>query len=386
MNEIAKKVKSVFIEKFGGSPSLFFSPGRINLIGEHIDYNDGYVMPAAIDMGIYFAIAANHTDTIRCFSHDFNEMLSVPLDKIKKSDGWKNYVLGVADQFVKAKKKIKGFDCVFAGDIPAGAGLSSSAALEGISFAINKLFHFKMDRRELALLGQRAEHAFPGVMCGIMDQYANLMGKKDKVMLLDCKKISNEYFPLEARGYELVLINSRVHHSLAASEYNVRRNECEAGLRILKKGMRIRSFRDIKNPVKIFPYKSEMGNRVFKRCLFVVEEIQRTRKAALLLQKKDLKGFGKLMFEAHDGLQNLYEVSCREIDFLVEQAKNHPAVIGARIMGGGFGGCTINLVRQGKVADFLREILPAYKKQFKIDAESYAVKIADGVDEIKEDS
>ena len=384
MNEIAAKVKNTFKEKFKEEPLLFFSPGRINLIGEHVDYNDGYVMPGAIDKGIYFAIALNNTNTINCFSVDFNEHISVPLSEIKKMEGWKNYVLGVVNEFQKLKLKVKGFNCVFGGTIPIGAGVSSSAALEGgISFGLNKLCKYKLSRKELALLGQRAEHGFPGVMCGIMDQYANMMSKKNKVILLDCKKVENDYVPFAPKGYTIILINSRVHHSLASSEYNKRRKECEQGLAILKKGLRIRSFRDIKRPATILPYKSAMGSRVYKRCLYVAEEILRTKNAAKLLKKNDLTGFGKLMFETHDGLQNLYEVSCKELDFLVSAAKVHPAVIGARLMGGGFGGCTINIVKKESVSSFLAEVLPAYKKQFKIDAESYEVSIVDGTEEIK---
>ena len=383
MNESAADVKRIFEEKFIKNPHLFYSPGRINLIGEHIDYNDGFVMPAAINKGIFFGIALNNSEKINCYSIDFDESISVPLLEVRKMDGWKNYVLGVVNEFQKLNVEVKGFDCVFGGNIPIGGGMSSSAALEGgISFGLNELCNFQMSRKDLALLGQRAEHNFPGVMCGIMDQYANMMGRKNTVILLDTMKVTSEYIPLEMNGYEIILINTKVHHSLASSEYNQRRNECEKGLEILKKGLHVESFRDIKNPHELLPFKEEMGEKVYMRCLFVVEEILRTKKAAKLLKENDLTGFGKLMFQTHEGLKNLYEVSCKELDFLVNSAKENPDVIGARLMGGGFGGCTINIVKAEAVQPFLSKIIPAYKKEFNIDAENYEVKVVDGTGEI----
>jgi galactokinase len=294
-------------------------------------------------------------------------------------DSWKNYVLGVVNEFQKLDLPVKGFDCVFGGNIPIGGGMSSSAALEGgISFSLNELCNFQMNRKELALLGQRAEHNFPGVMCGIMDQYANMMGKKDTVILLDCKNVSHEYLPLNIDGYQIVLINTKVHHSLASSAYNQRRSECEEGLKILKRELNINSFRDIKNPADLIPFKTEMSENVYKRCLFVVEEIDRTQKAAELLKKNDLAGFGELMFRTHEGLKDQYEVSCKELDFLVDEAKENKDVIGARLMGGGFGGCTINIVKDNEIDNFLSVSLAAYKKQFNIEAEHYEVSIVDG--------
>ena len=381
MNEIALKVKASFEQKFKKAPHLYYSPGRINLIGEHVDYNDGFVMPAAIDKGIYFAIALNNSDKINCHSIDFDESISVPLSEIKKSDSWKNYVLGVVNEFQKLALPVKGFDCSFGGNIPIGGGLSSSAALEGgISFSLNELCNFKMNRKDLALLGQRAEHNFPGVMCGIMDQYANMMGKKDTVVLLDCKKITHEYIPLDIHGYQIVLINSKVHHSLASSAYNQRRKECEKGLSILQQELAFQSFRDIQNSADLLKFEKVMGADVYKRCLFVVEEIQRTKKAANLLKENNTGEFGKLMFETHDGLKNLYEVSCPELDFLVDLAAKNKDVIGSRLMGGGFGGCTINIVSDNGVDGFLSDAIAAYKKQFNIEAEHYEVNAVDGTE------
>ena len=379
MNETALKVKHAFNEKFKEEPQLYYSPGRINLIGEHVDYNDGFVMPAAIDKGIYFAVALNNSEEINCYSVDFNESISLPLSEVKKMDSWKNYVLGIVNEFQKLDLPVKGFDCVFGGNIPIGGGMSSSAALEGgISFSLNELCNFQMNRKDLALLGQRAEHNYPGVMCGIMDQYANMMGKKNSVILLDCKNITHEYVPLDISGYQIVLINTKVHHSLASSQYNLRRKECEEGLEILKKGLNIQSFRDIEDPADLIPFKRTMEQNVYKRCLFVVEEIYRTKKASVLLKNNDLTGFGQLMFETHEGLKNLYDVSCKELDFLVDKAKENKGVIGARLMGGGFGGCTINIVKDNEIDNFLSTSLAAYQKQFNIEAEHYEVKVVDG--------
>ncbi len=380
MIENPTQVRKIFKNKFTEEPSLYYSPGRINLIGEHIDYNDGFVMPGAIDKGIFFAIAPNNSDVINFYSIDYDESISVPLSEVKKSDSWKNYVLGVVNEFQKLQLPVKGFNCAFGGNIPIGGGMSSSAALEGgISFGLNYLFNFGKSRKELALLGQRAEHDFPGVMCGIMDQYANMMGKNNTVLLLDCMNISHEDIPLAIDGYEIVLINTKVHHSLASSEYNARRKECEEGLKILKQNLHIQSFRDVTNTDELYALKDKMNEKVFNRCLYVVEEIVRTQQAATFLKEKNLKAFGKLMYETHEGLKNLYEVSCAELDFLVDAAKKNSDVVGSRLMGGGFGGSTINIIKQEGVHDFLSAVLPAYKNKFNIDAEVYHVKVVDGV-------
>ncbi len=379
MNKTILKINQLFKEKFKGESSGFWSPGRINLIGEHIDYNDGFVMPGAIDKGIYYAIALNGTDRFNFYAVDFDETLSIKQSEIKQSLGWKNYVLGVINEFTKLGKEINGFDCVIGGNIANGAGISSSAAVEGgMAFSINELMGFGLDRKELALLCQRAEHGFPGVNCGIMDQYANMYGKKDHVMLLDCQSITHEYLPFKLTDSTIVLINTNVHHNLAASAYNERRQQCEKGLKIMQTRLGISSFRDVENPEVLLQFKEEMGDIVYQRCLYVVEEILRTKKAAVLLKNNDLEGFGKLMFQTHYGLQHLYNVSCPELDFLVDFASKREEVIGARLMGGGFGGCTINIIKNSGKEDFLKEIELDYKNTFNIDAEMYEVKIMDG--------
>ncbi len=383
MNEIAERIKERFSQKFNTEPFLYFSPGRINLMGEHIDYNDGFVMPAAINKGVYYAVAPNQTDTINFYSVDFDEDYPVALKDVKRSEGWKNYVLGVVNEFLLLGKPIGGFDCVFAGDIPAGAGMSSSAAVEaGMAFSINELFDCGLNRAQLALLCQRAEHTYPGVKCGIMDMYASLHGKKDHVLLLDCKNITHEYFPLQLQGYKIVLLNSKVHHTLASGEYNVRRQRCEEGLAVLKKELPISSFRDIVDAAMIRSCKEKMSPEVYACCTYVVEEIRRTQQAAALLQQNDLAGFGKLMFETHEGLSRLYKVSCTELDFLAAQARANEQVIGARMMGGGFGGCTINIVSEHAIEDFTGQVSDAYNKTFGILPEAYIVETGDGTGRI----
>ena len=383
MNTIASKVSNIFKENFSSVPHLYYSPGRINFIGEHIDYNDGFVMPAAIDKGMYYAIALNNTDEINFHAVDFNEKLTINVADVRKMTGWKNYVLSVVNEFLVKGLQVKGFDCVFGGDIANGAGISSSAAVEGgLAFGINELFKFGFSRKELALLCQRAEHNFPGVMCGIMDQYANMFGKKDNVILLDTRSVEHQYFPLKLEGYEIVLINTKVHHSLASSEYNVRRKQCEEGLEILQKEKGISSFRDIKDPDELIPFKDKIGEKVYDRCKFVVEEIIRTQEAAKLLQQNNLTEFGKLMFATHEGLSKLYEVSCKELDFLVEKARENKDVIGSRMMGGGFGGCTINIIKKESVQNFLSDATIAYQKKFQIDPEVIEVSVGDGTHEI----
>jgi galactokinase len=383
MNSIAENIVKKFREKFTTSPCVYFSPGRINLIGEHIDYNDGYVMPAAINKGVYYAITVNKTDTINFCASDFDESLSIKINEIKKIDNWKNYVLSVVNEFVLAGKNIGGFDCVFGGDIPRGSGISSSAAVEGgLAYAINDIFNVGLNRVELAQLCQRAEHNFPGVNCGIMDMYANLNGKKDHVILLDCKNITHQYFPLQLKGYKIVLLNSKVHHTLVSSEYNVRRKRCEEGLSILKKELQVKSFRDIKSAGDVEMHKDKMSPEVFNCCTYVVEEIERTIKGSELLKQNDVIGFGKLMFATHEGLSKLYNVSCPELDFLVQQAEDNTNVIGARLMGGGFGGCTINIVANNAVDTFITQVSAAYEKQFNILPEAYIMEISDGVERI----
>lgn len=382
----AKAILTRFAEKFNSTARIFFSPGRINLIGEHVDYNDGFVMPAAVDKGIWYAVAANNTQTINFHSHDLEEDLSIDLNDIRPIKGWKNYVLGPVDQIQKKGLPITGFDCVFGGNLPAGAGMSSSAAVEcGLLTALNAIFNLQLSRIDIALMGQKAEHTFPGVKCGIMDQFANMMGKQNHVLLLDCMTLDYKYFPLNLSEYSIVLINSKVNHSLASGEYNIRRQQCQEGLKILAAELNVTSFRDIK-PQQVEQYKDLLSEDVYKRCLYVTQEIERTQKAATHLEKDELQAFGKLMFETHEGLSKLYDVSCEELDFLVMQAQKVDAIIGSRVMGGGFGGCTINLINNNHWQQVTTDIVSTYKTQFDIDAEVYLVATGNGTYEIAQGS
>jgi len=378
-----ERIVSAFQQHFSTMPKLFFSPGRINLIGEHIDYNDGFVMPAAIDKGVWFAVAANNSNTANFVSVDLKETYSVSLNEIEKKDSWKNYVLGVLHVLQTNNISFGGFDCVFGGNLPVGAGLSSSAAVEGgLLFALNTIFSFGLNRIEMAKLAQKAEHSFPGVNCGIMDQFASLNGKKDHVILLDCTSLEYKHFPLQLEKYNIVLINTKVHHSLASGEYNKRRKQCEEGFVLLKtKFPEAKSFRSI-SPKQVTEQKNLLDAKTFDRCLYVTEEIERTQLAGKYLQENNLIEFGKLMFQTHAGLSKLYEVSCNELDFLVDEAKQHSSIIGSRLMGGGFGGCTINLIEKDTTEATVAAITAAYQQKFGVAAEVYIMATSDGTYEI----
>jgi galactokinase len=378
-----QEILKTFRNKFGSTSRLFFSPGRINLLGEHVDYNDGFVLPAAIDKGVWFAVAANESDIINCYSHDMNEGINIPLNEIQKREGWKNYILGVVHVLQEARLPVKGFNCVFGGNLPVGAGLSSSAAVEcGLAYALNEIFNLGKSRKELALLAQRAEHLYPGVKCGIMDQYASISGMKDNIIMLDCRSVEHQYLPFQLKDHTLVLFNSKVQHSLASGEYNIRRTQCAEGLNFLsQKNDDIKSFRDV-TVEELEIYRTEMQEVIYRRCNYVVNEIQRTRSASEYLTMDRIEDFGALMYQTHEGLSKDYEVSCNELDFLVDQARKNN-VTGARMMGGGFGGCTINLVENKRYSETVSNITGAYEKEFGIRTDVIEVRIGDGTHEIK---
>lgn len=374
------QVKEKFHELFENEPVIISSPGRINLIGEHTDYNEGFVLPAAIDKKIIYAIALNGTDTCNAYALFNNELQSFSLKDVKPSKGWINYLMGVVYQLQQRGFEVKGFNCVITGDIPIGAGMSSSAAVEGgLVVALDHLLGLGLNRMEMAKVGQLAEHTFPGVKCGIMDQFANLHGRKDRVMLLDCRSLEFRYFPFEfSKDYKIVLCNSMVHHSLASSEYNVRRAQCEEGVEVLKAYFPgISSLRDL-SAAQVEQYKDKLPAKVYDRCLYVTQENERVEKACAHLQKNELDEVGRLMYASHEGLSKLYEVSCPELDFLADLAKERPEVAGARMMGGGFGGCTINLVKTDRVDDFISFIQSRYKDNFGKVPEVYVTSIEDG--------
>jgi len=377
------------IEKFTGLfhevPLLVRSPGRINIIGEHTDYNEGFVLPAAINQSAYIAITARKDDNIHLFSTDFNQSFDCSLNSLTPSSlGWPNYVLGVADQLVKRGYSIKGFNLVLHGEVPIGAGLSSSASIECATvFALNELFGLGIEKMQMALIAQKAEHEFAKVMCGIMDQFASMFGKEDHVIRLDCRSLEYEYMPMKLEGMSIVLMNTNVKHSLSSSEYNTRRQQCEQGVEWVKeKYPDVKSLRDVTHEMLDTLVKNRDAV-IYRRCNYVVEENERLIGACEDLKAGNIRALGKKMFRTHEGLSREYEVSCKELDFLVEAVKKYPEVLGARMMGGGFGGCTINLVKEEAIDRITAEVSEAYSKQMKLDCTIYIAHTGNGTENIK---
>jgi galactokinase len=372
-------VRVKFAELYGGRPLIVRSPGRVNLIGEHTDYNMGFVLPAAIEKAIYFAIAPRKDTRCRTFALDISDEYHFALNELHPSaKGWPNYLMGVVDQFVKGGFTLTGFDCVFGGDIPIGAGLSSSAALEaGLAFALNHVNALGMDRLALVTLAQKAENEFVGVRCGIMDQYINIFGQSDQVLRIDCRSLKHAYYPFD-RGASIVLFNTGVSHSLASSEYNRRRQECARGVEVIRGSYPVVThLRDVTLEM-LEACRGAMEPTTFRRCKYVIEENDRVLDACSALEVNDMHAFGALMYKSHDGLSKDYEVSCEELDCLVDLVKDDPCVYGARMMGGGFGGCTINLVRQGGADLLSRKVLEGYKKRFNVEPKMYVTSLSEG--------
>lgn len=382
MNDVLIQNTTAFFEKsFGSVPQkVVLSPGRINIIGEHIDYNDGYVLPAAIDKIICFALEKNNTKKSRIIAIDLNEEFEADLtQEIKLSDVvWTNYIRGVMKQLQDNGFVFEGFNCVFSSNIPVGSGLSSSAALEcGMIFGIKELFNLKIEKKDIALLGQKAEH-WVGINCGIMDQFSSVHGLENKVIQLDCNTLDFEYHNADFKDYSLVLFDSNVKHSLFTSEYNTRRMECEEGLIIIKNNFPdVTSFRDCSEE-QLLKIQDQFTPVVFKRVHFVVKEIKRVIKACEALDNGNIKLLGQLLFETHYGLSQEYEVSCEELDMLVDTAKTDDFIIGSRLMGGGFGGCTINLIKKGYENEVKSKFSNLYLNTFGIQLKFYDVKIANG--------
>ena len=369
------KIKKVFSERFGGEGTLYASAGRINLIGEHTDYNGGFVFPGAIDKVIMADIRPNGTDKVRLFSIDIDEYVEFGLkEEDAPEQGWARYVFGVCREIIKRGFTVKGFDAVFAGNVPLGAGLSSSAALEScFAFALNDLFNDnKIPKFELALIGQSTEHNYCGVNCGIMDQFASVCGKEGNLMRLDCRSLDYEYFPFNPEGYSLVLVDSRVKHELKDSPYNKRRESCE---RVAKK-LGVETLRDADHAM-LDAIKGEISEEDYKRAKYVIEEKERVLAVCDALNKGDYKTVGEKMYATHEGLSKDYEVSCEELDYLNDLAKEM-GVTGSRIMGGGFGGCTINLVADDLHDKFVDEVKVKFKEKYGIEPRIYDVVISDG--------
>jgi len=374
------KIQQKFTGLFGEGGVLYTSPGRINLIGEHTDYNGGFVLPGAIDKAMYCEIKPNGLDKVRAFALDLNESAEFGLkEEDKPEKGWAKYIFGVCREMNKKGREIPGFDVVISGDVPLGAGMSSSAALESaVGFALNDMFNLGFTRQEIALIGQATEHNYVGVKCGIMDQFISCLGKKGSLLRLDCRSLEYEYVPFSPKGYQLVLINTCVEHNLAVGgEYNKRRESCERVVALIaKKHPEVKLLRDATLD-QLKEVKSIANETDYIRSEFVIEEIQRLLDTCEALQKDDYETVGKKMYETHEGLSKKYTVSCPELDFLNEQAKKY-GVTGSRVMGGGFGGCTINLVKDEKAAEFIKGATEAYEKKFNIKPKVYDVVIGDG--------
>ncbi len=377
-NLLLQKVIESYHQHFGGDFLLVQSPGRVNIIGEHTDYNNGFVLPAAIDKIACVAIGKADNKVIALHAAAFHQNYQSSVELLLPAAlGWPNYILGVADQMIKRGYPIEGFNLVLDANVPPGSGMSSSAAVEcATAIALNELFELHIPDAELADIAQKAEHHFVGVMCGIMDQFASIFSKKDHVIKLDCRSLEYELIPLDLKEYKILLLNTNVHHSLASSEYNTRRRQCEDGVSIIqKKYPQVNSLRDVdENMLK------ELKNDplLFNRCSYVFEENKRLADACNYLQQGDLNNLGQLMYQSHEGLSKKYEVSCPELDFLVEKVKHHPSVLGARMMGGGFGGCTINIIKEDSIETVVTQVSATYLQETGKELTSYIAETSDG--------
>ncbi|WOD44357.1 galactokinase [Hwangdonia lutea] len=379
--ELINAVKTKYIETFNQSPLLVFSPGRINLIGEHTDYNEGFVFPAAVDKGIAAAIQKSNSGHCTAIALNLDSTVEFELDKLKPSPegSWENYVLGVVAEIQKKNIVVGNFNIVFKGDIPGGAGMSSSAALENsVVFGLNELLDLGLSKHDMILISQKAEHNYVGVKCGIMDQYASMFGIENNALHLDCRTVEAEPFEINFKDHQLMLINTNVKHSLSDSAYNDRRAACEN----ISKLLGIKALRDATES-DLEQIKDQVTPEDYQKALYVIQENKRTIKAAKAIKDNDLETLGALIYQSHDGLSNQYKVSCDELDFLVEQAKKNEHVLGARMMGGGFGGCTINLVAKTEAKAFADSASKAYKNKFNKDCSVYFVKLSNGTHLVK---
>ena len=378
--DLKEKIVKAFAEKFGGEGTIYASAGRINLIGEHTDYNGGFVFPGAIDKVIMADIRPNGTDKVNLYSLDMNAESTFGLKEDEApTEQWARYVFGVCREVIKRGGTVKGFDAVFAGNVPLGAGLSSSAALEScFAFAMNDLFNGnQIEKFELAKIGQSTEHNYCGVNCGIMDQFASVFGKKDNLIRLDCRSLEYEYFPFKIDGYKLVLVDSVVKHELVDSPYNKRRASCEN----VAKHLGVETLRDA-DMEGLNSIKSDISAEDYMRAKFVIEEKERVLDVCDALNRGDIETVGKLMYATHNGLSKDYEVSCEELDYLNDIAKEC-GVTGSRIMGGGFGGCTINLVADDKYDNFIATAKEKFNAKYGHEPKIYDVIISDGARKVE---
>lgn len=379
--ELKEKIQKAFADHFGGEGTVYASAGRINLIGEHTDYNGGYVFPGAIDKVIMAEMRENGTEKVRVYSIDIDETAEFGLnEEDAPSQQWARYIFGVCRETIKRGGVVKGFDAVFAGNVPLGAGLSSSAALEScFAFAINDMFNGNtISKFDLAKIGQSTEHNYCGVNCGIMDQFASVFGKKDHLIRLDCRSLEFEYFPIKLEDSKLVLVDSRVKHELVDSPYNKRRQSCEN----VAKRLGVETLRDADMDM-LNGIKSDISAEDYFRAKFVLEEKERVLGVCDALERGDLKTVGRLMYETHEGLSKDYEVSCEELDYLNDIAKEC-GVTGSRIMGGGFGGCTINLVPNVIYNKFIDTVKTKFNEKYGHEPVIYDVIVSDGARKIED--
>ena len=381
VHEIIKK----FTVIYHSQPLVYRAPGRINIIGEHTDYNKGFVLPAAITKEMYIAIAPNSVRKIRLYAYDFEESFEISLSNISKQSKqiWTNYFLGIIHQLQKRSIFLEGVDVVFGGTIPIGAGMSSSAAIEcGFLYALNDIFDLHLNPITIVKYAQFAEHEFVGVNCGIMDQFAVVFSKPESALRLDCESLEYQHIPLLLKDYKIVLCNSNVSHNLVNSEYNVRREQCNEGVRLISnKYPFVSSLRDVTVSI-LKEFKNNMPQIIYNRCLFVVQENSRVLAMCSALEKNDTLQIGDLLYQSHEGLQYLYEVSCTELDELVGIAKKAPGVLGARMMGGGFGGCTIQFVHKSSVTAFIETIRHEYYDKYSLQENCIITEITHGVSKI----
>ncbi len=366
-----------------GNTLLVRSPGRINLIGEHTDYNEGFVLPAAIDKAAYLAFTPRNDDQIHLTSIDLNDRYSGNIHDFAPTEtSWPNYLLGVANQFRERGLLTKGFDAALTADVPIGAGLSSSAAVENaVALALNTAEGAHLDKITMVKMSQKAEHTYPKLMCGIMDMFASMMGKKDHVIRLDCRSLEYVYEPFNMQGFKIVLIDTQVKHSLNETEYNTRRKQCEEGVAMVRAHHdgEVKSLRDVTMEM-LDRHVKPQDALIYQRCSYVIEENARLLSACRYLEEGNMQAFGKQMYGSHEGLSKKYEVSCEELDFLVRQVRNNSDVLGARMMGGGFGGCTINLVKEEAVDTLIASVTEAYNKEMGLTAKAYVTQIENGTE------
>jgi len=380
MHALVPVIAERFSRQFPGKPILVVSPGRVNLIGEHTDYNEGFVLPGATDKAVVFAVAPRADGLCHFVSRDFDQEFRCEIGQFHRSPlRWPDYLLGVLDQFVKAGHRIGGLSCVFGGDVPIGAGMSSSAAIEGgLAFAVNALFGLRLDSLALVKLAQMAENEFVGVRCGVMDQFINIFGRAKSVLKIDCRSLDYEHIPFEREDLRVVISDTLVRRELASSEYNVRRAQCEAGVTALRAhDPSIRSLRDVSLDL-LRDHRSELDPLIFRRCEYVVRENIRVDEASTALARNDFAVFGGLMNLSHAGLRDDYEVSSVELDALVDAARRVPGVLGSRMMGAGFGGCTISLVEAGAVPEFEARVSRDYEASMGKAPKIHVVRIESG--------